>query len=109
MSFGKAVSTCLTKYADFKGRARPSEYWWFLLFASAAEGALYAIARPLYFVAVLALLLPWIAVTVRRLHDTGRSGWYYFMILIPLAGPIIFVVYMASSGETGPNQYGDPV
>jgi uncharacterized membrane protein YhaH (DUF805 family) len=114
MGFGDAIKTCFTKYADFKGRASRAEYWWFflsyvivyvvlLLLASAARG-LYA----LVWIAGLVYLLPLLAAAVRRLHDTGRSGWWYFIALIPLVGPIILIVLLASEGQPTPNEYGPP-
>ncbi len=109
MSFGEAVSTCLTKYADFTGRARRSEYWWFLLFVVVVEVLLLFINPLLNLVAAVGLFLPGLAAAVRRLHDTGRSGGYYFIILIPLVGVLLLIVWVASEGNIGPNQYGDPV
>ncbi len=109
MSFGEAVSTCLTKYADFTGRARRSEYWWFFLFTLMVTVSLALINPVLNLVAALGLFLPGLAAAVRRLHDTGRSGGYYFIILIPLVGVILLIVWTASEGNIGPNQYGDPV
>lgn len=93
----------LKKYAVFSGRARRKEYWMFYLFnliffiaASALDTLIFGIAfigfGPLYVVYALAVLVPGLAVAVRRLHDVGKSGWYYFVILIPLAGPIWLLV-----------------
>lgn len=65
------------------------------------------LGRPvLQLFAGLALLLPGLAVSVRRLHDTGRSGWWYFILLIPLVGVILFIVWAASDSTPGENQYG---
>ena len=72
MSFGQSISTVLTKYADFTGRARPSEYWWFSLFGLVVGIVLALIDPVLYIVALLGLIVPSLAVGVRRLHDTGR-------------------------------------
>ena len=117
MSFQDAVRTCLTqKYAGFSGRARRSEYWYFVLFtiivgivasiidtilgtkASNGAGLIYAIAE-------LALLLPGIAVAVRRLHDTSRSGWWLLLGLIPIIGSIVLIVFFVQDSH-GENQYG---
>ena len=108
MNFGEAISTGFTKYADFTGRARRSEYWWWLLFVVSVTVVTVLINFTLYVIAVIGLLLPGIAVSVRRLHDTGRSGWFYFIVLVPLVGGIILLVWMATEGNPGPNQYGDP-
>lgn len=107
----------LKKYADFNGRARRSEYWVFglinavisygLLFMDKAVfGTDFSELGILSSVYTLAILLPALAVSVRRLHDTGRSGWWMFILLIPLAGAILFIVFMATDSQRGPNKYG---
>ena len=106
MSFGQAVATCLTKYADFTGRARRSEYWWFFLFTAAVAGASYFINIALYVIAAIGLLIPGIAVAVRRLHDTGRSGLWFFVAFIPFVGAAALLVLLALPGTPGPNQFG---
>jgi len=103
----------LKKYAVFSGRAGRTEYWMFVLFnfifslAASLIGMLtFGI---LYIVAIvygLAVFVPALAVGVRRLHDVGKSGWYYFIILIPIAGPIWFLVLMCTDSQPGDNQYG---
>jgi len=111
MSFPDAVKSALTQYASFAGRARRSEYWWFTLFSlivyvvatildSAVRGAVVFLV-----IAVLALILPGLAVTVRRLHDTGRSGGWYFIGLIPIVGGLVLLVFTLQESD-GPNQYG---
>ncbi|MGB3546511.1 MAG: DUF805 domain-containing protein [Saprospiraceae bacterium] len=110
-------------YANFEGRARRQEYWMFflvsigisvalnilaLIFGSISDilGGLVSIVGLLY---SLAIFVPSIAVAVRRLHDTNRSGWMLLIGLIPLIGVIILIVFLATEGDTGPNQYGpDP-
>lgn len=118
MSFGEALPTCFRKYATFSGRARPSEYWWWVLFNVLVVLALSVVAggdlennqtaAALAGVAWLGLILPSLAVSVRRLHDTGRSGWFLLLPLIPLVGGIILLVFQVSAGDPGPNKYGDP-
>jgi len=107
----------LKKYAVFSGRARRKEYWYFVLFnaiisfvlsiieglAGIATGTDYSVLAGLY---SLAVLLPSIGVAIRRLHDTGRSGWWLFIGLVPLIGAIILLVYMVSDSEAGTNEYG---
>lgn len=117
MSFQDAVTTVLTKkYADFSGRARRSEYWWFSLFLflvyvgilvvfNAILG-LRTLSTLLIWVAWLGVIVPGIAVTVRRLHDTGKSGWWILISLIPLVGPIVMLVFTVSDSTPGDNQYG---
>jgi uncharacterized membrane protein YhaH (DUF805 family) len=113
MSFADSIRTCFTKYAEFKGRASRPEYWWFVLFylivyiASAIIAGAVDSSWPIVVVG-LAFILPLLAAAVRRLHDTGRSGWWYFIWLVPLAGPIIVIVFLATQGNPGANQYGSP-
>jgi uncharacterized membrane protein YhaH (DUF805 family) len=61
---------------------------------------------PLYFISILAMIIPGLAVTVRRLHDVGKSGWFYFIVLIPIVGSIWILVLMVTDGQPGKNQYG---
>jgi uncharacterized membrane protein YhaH (DUF805 family) len=111
MAFTDAVKLGLTKYVDFSGRARRAEYWWFTLFAfivyvaavllDAAVGANSLLAL----VVALGLLLPGLALTVRRLHDTDRSGWFILIALIPFAS-IVLLVFECQDSDRGPNRYG---
>jgi uncharacterized membrane protein YhaH (DUF805 family) len=113
MGFGEAIATCFRKYGDFTGRAAPGEYWWFVLFHLLVVAALLLLITPIGAVALvllivygLAVVVPNFAVLVRRLHDTGRSGAYYFVSWIPFVGGIILLVLLVQSGTLGPNQYG---
>ncbi|WP_412061591.1 DUF805 domain-containing protein [Rubrivirga sp. IMCC45206] len=109
-------------YADFDGRARRKEYWMFFLVNAivylgilAVAGALGSISESLgavvgmlYVVYALAVLVPSVAVTVRRLHDTGKSGWMVLIALIPIVG-LVLIYFMIVEGDAGPNAYGpDP-
>jgi uncharacterized membrane protein YhaH (DUF805 family) len=118
MDFMTAVRTCLSKYVDFSGRARRSEYWYFALFSffvSLATSIVDAIIGTDYdgatsgglvsTVASLALFLPSLAVGVRRLHDTGRSGWWILIGIIPIIGWILLIVWFCTDSEAD-NQYG---
>ena len=114
----KAVLT--NKYSDFSGRARRSEYWWFVLVNAGAligivivAGILSAIAKPLgvvgyllYLVVALGTLIPGLAVGIRRLHDTGKSGWFLLISLVPLVGGIILLVFLFTDSSHESNQYG---
>ncbi|SMC35340.1 DUF805 domain-containing protein [Moheibacter sediminis] len=115
-------------YANFRGRARRSEYWYFALcngiismvfyipllvtggFSDNSEpGIIFWLCYGLLMVYGLATFVPTLAVTVRRLHDIGKSGWYYFVGFIPLVGPIILLVWFFTEGEGHTNQWGsDP-
>ena len=96
----------LKKYAVFSGRARRTEYWMFFLFnviISLVLGFLAAILSNLY---ALAVLIPGLAVSVRRLHDTNRSGWWLLISLVPIVGIIVLIVFLVSDGQANDNQYG---
>ena len=113
---------CLKQYADFKGRARRKEYWMFVLFNfifSFILGLLDGVfgldldgelsLGVLSGIYTLAVFIPGLAVCVRRLHDVGRSGWYFFLILIPLVGAIILIVWFCTEGDRCENNWGpDP-
>ena len=99
------------KYADFSGRARRSEFWYFALFNVAASfiaGLIDSIiGQPILgLLYTLAVLIPGIAVSVRRLHDTGRSGWWLLLALLPILGAIALIVFYCQDSEPGLNQYG---
>ncbi len=102
----------LRQYADFEGRARRKEYWMFTLFnlifailALVIDG-LIGTGAILYFFYVLATLIPNLSVSVRRLHDVGKSGWMYLVALIPLVGFIWLLVLFVTDSEPGDNIYG---
>ena len=110
MTFGNAVRSVFNQYAGFTGRARRSEYWFFVLFtflvylaASVVDAVL---GIPLFTLVVgLGLLVPTLAVSVRRLHDTGRSGWWMLLSLVPFGG-IVLIVFDCLDSEPGPNRFG---
>ncbi|MEV7656968.1 DUF805 domain-containing protein [Streptomyces anulatus] len=101
----------LKNYAGFSGRARRKEYWMFVLFnfivavVLSALGAAISTQIP-YYLYLVATIVPSLAVMVRRLHDTGRSGWWFFISFIPLVGFIILIVFLASEGKPEANQHG---
>jgi uncharacterized membrane protein YhaH (DUF805 family) len=95
MSFQESIRACLTKYADFSGRASRPEFWWFVLFVLLVTLALTTIIPVLGNVFGLAMLLPQLAVGARRLHDTGRSGWWQLLLLVPVAGLIGLIILWA--------------
>lgn len=108
----------LKQYADFNGRARRTEFWMFALFnmifiivAMVLDNILGTTVEDLpygafYFLYILAVLIPGLAVTVRRLHDVGKSGWMYLIVLIPLVGAIWLIVLTVTDSNPGANQYG---
>ena len=116
----------LKKYAVFHGRAHRAEFWWFVLFNAIFSFALnitfgarvgvpeesVSSASPLAILPAiygLAVLLPAIGVSIRRLHDTNRSGWWLLIALFPIVGAIVLIVFYAQAGDAGENQFGaDP-
>jgi uncharacterized membrane protein YhaH (DUF805 family) len=105
MTFAESVRTCFSKYVDFNGVASRSEFWWFILFTCIVGLVLSIIDTALgttpvlYGLFALAVLLPYLAVGVRRLHDTGRSGWWWLIVLIPLIGTIVLIVFWAQPSK----------
>jgi uncharacterized membrane protein YhaH (DUF805 family) len=102
------------RYAVFEGRAGRAEYWWFFLANLIISFVLQALAGAsdaLLILAVvysLAVLIPGLAVAVRRLHDTNKSGWWILISLVPFVGVIVLIVFLATDGDQGANQYGNP-
>lgn len=123
VTFGEAVSTCWKKYGDFDGRAQRPEFWWWILFVTLLQvaasivltvllvlfqnaGFLQWLGVMIFMIVVLAVILPSIAVSVRRLHDRDLSGWWYLLGFVPF-GSIVLLVWYVLPGTPGPNRYGD--
>lgn len=131
LSFGESLTSVFNHYATFTGRARRSEYWWFFFaygvvqsFFQLMQYALmyqaYESGYPLSFInnpaytalsimaciVFLGLLLPSLAVTVRRFHDIGKSGWNILWILLPIVGVILVLVWMCQDSDVVTNKYG---
>ena len=110
VSYWKQV--VLERYAQFTGRSRRAEFWWYVLanfIISVVLNILVGIASifvVLDLIYVLAVLIPGLAVAIRRLHDTDKSGWWILIGLIPLVGAIVLIVFWATDGKPEPNQYG---
>ena len=100
MTFQESVRVCLSKYADFSGRASRSEYWWFALFVFLAGLGTSMISEMLGGVLGLAMLLPSIAVATRRLHDTNRSGWWQLIYFVPVIGWIVMLVFLTQDSKS---------
>ena len=105
MNIIEATKLIFTRYVDFNGRSRRSEYWWAYLAVVIISAVLTVVLGELAYIWSLATLVPQIAITIRRLHDIGKSGWFYLIGLIPLAGPIILLVWMCQD-STEDNQWG---
>ncbi|HHW36843.1 MAG TPA: DUF805 domain-containing protein [Bacillales bacterium] len=103
----------IKNYAVIQGRARRKEYWMFTLF----NGIIIFVLAIIEFIIglkdiltglyVFAVFLPSLAVNIRRLHDTGRSGWWFLISLIPLIGPIVLLVFTCLDGQPNDNEYGE--
>ena len=132
MTFTESIKTCLKdKYATFRERAPRSEFWWFVLFGIIAGavanvldtalgfapeatfetgesgiGASYQATGPISVILSLVLLIPNLAVSARRLHDTGRSAWWLLIVLIPLLGILVLIWFWTRPSEEGPNKWG---
>jgi aminopeptidase C, putative len=110
---------CWKQYADFSGRARRKEYWIFSLINNiiifflyilqivTIESTLWLIFPIILFLYAMAVFLPGLAVNIRRLHDIGKSGWWYLIYLIPIIGAIWLTVLMCLDSEPGENQWGE--
>jgi len=102
----------LKNYAGFSGRARRKEYWMFVLFNTIFSIVALILDYILetvfiiYILYILAILIPALAVLVRRLHDIGKSGWWYFICLVPIIGGIWLLVLLVTDSTPGENQYG---
>lgn len=114
MGFGDAIATCFQKYVVFAGRAPRPEYWYWALFQfllmiglTIVDLVVFGTSKGIFTtIATLVLLLPSLAVTVRRLHDIDNSGWWILISLIPLIGVIVLIVKFCTRGTAGPNRFG---
>lgn len=115
MDFISAVKTCFGKFATFQGRARRSEYWYFILLLilgnivfsllDAATGI--GVLSPIF---ALIMLFPTVAVSARRLHDNNVSGWWVLTFLVPILGTVVMLFWCCSVGTPGDNRFGpDPL
>ena len=135
MNMTQSVVKCVRKYGTFGGRASRSEYWWFVLFAFLFEWPYFLTSLPgsftipfthmeitlfgetdpvnqalqyFYFSASLLLVVPQLAVASRRLHDVGKRGWSWLLVIIPVIGWIVVARRLSKKGKGGPNKYGNP-
>ena len=112
MTFGESISTCFKKYFVIQGRASKSEFWWFQLLWSASFFIMFIFegSEPVtyfFYGIIVIIFIPLFTVGVRRLHDTGKSGFYYFWSLVPFIGSLIVLAFMLGDGTNGRNKYGD--
>ena len=113
MNFTKSIEVCFNKYSNFEGRARKSEFWWFQLFCVIVQtvgmiiDSLLGYTELFYWIGYIIVLLPSLAVGARRLHDTGRSGWWQ-LLYITIIGVIVLIVWWVADGGKK-NKYGAPI
>jgi uncharacterized membrane protein YhaH (DUF805 family) len=103
MNFIDALQSCFVKYANFKGAASRSEFWWWFVFTLIVTATFEALSHSLAAVFSFATFLPSIAVTARRLHDVDRSGWWQLLYLLPVIGWVVLICFCAE--PTQPNRY----
>jgi uncharacterized membrane protein YhaH (DUF805 family) len=123
VNFTQAIASNFRRYVDFNGRSSRSEFWWWVLFqfiigyvfalleviVGGPMSSMYGLVVGLSWLVNLGLFLPSLAVAVRRLHDTGRSGWWYLLVLT-IIGIIPLIIWYATPGTVGDNRYGpDPL
>ena len=119
MGFADAVKAFFSNYVKFDGRSARSEYWWPQLFMAVVN---YVVILPIMLLVSegfgsilstlfsLAVIIPAIAVSIRRLHDTDRSGWWLLLMFLPIIGWIALIVFFATKGTAGSNRFGpDPL
>jgi uncharacterized membrane protein YhaH (DUF805 family) len=124
MSFGAAIASFFSKYATFSGRARRSEFWYAVLFTTLVSVAISTVSPGSVMVVndlsipqssfasnlwQLAIFVPSLALSWRRLHDVGRNGTYYLFILIPIVGWIMLFIQFVKDSQPGANAFGEPV
>lgn len=108
MNFQQAVQTCFGKYVDFSGRASRPEYWWFVLAYVIVAVVASLIHKFVYAIAILAFVLPLLAVGARRLHDSGKSGWWLLIGFVPVVGGLVLLYFMVQPSQPESNAYGAP-
>lgn len=124
MTFSQSIKSVFSKYADFSGRATRSEYWYFYLFnflvvmvyyialfamlvSGSRDSSAAGYLSVMFIIYALVMTIPSLAVTVRRLHDTGHSGWWIFLNLIPVIGSIVLFIWFITDSDPDTNEYGD--
>ena len=114
MNFTKSIEICFNKFANFDGRARKSEFWWFQLFCIIVQvvgtiiDVMLGYAELFVWIGYIVVLLPSLAVGARRLHDTGRSGWWQLLVLT-IIGVIVLIVWWVADGDKKKNKFGQPI
>ncbi|MGZ5341123.1 MAG: DUF805 domain-containing protein [Solirubrobacterales bacterium] len=114
MTFGEAIKDGFDHYVKFDGRASRPAFWWWLLFVVLVSIAANIIDAGIFegtvltWIVGLALFLPGLSVSIRRLHDTNRTGWWVLISFIPIIGFIVLLIFYIQESDPGENQYGPP-
>jgi uncharacterized membrane protein YhaH (DUF805 family) len=113
VGFGDAIKQAIQNTFNYQGRASRSAYWWFALFSIIVlivmgflGAALKSFGLVIDFIIYIGLFLTSLSLTVRRLHDTDRSGWWYLIAFVPFVGGIVLLVFTLLKGTPGPNRFG---
>lgn len=107
IEFVDAIKLAINRYTDFSGRSTVAEFWWFYLFTVLIGlCTLIPVVGYLFCVAQIALIVPSLAISWRRMHDIGKEGVYTLFVLIPIVGWILFIVWAVQPSQPGPNLYG---
>ena len=107
MTFQESIQICFHKYADFNGRAKRPEYWWFALFLFLASLVLGVASNMLSILFSLGTVLPSLAAGSRRLHDTNKSGWFQLLWIVPILGWLVVIYFLVQEGDADANPYGE--
>jgi DNA-binding CsgD family transcriptional regulator len=107
MPFFESIRVCLSKYAEFTGRATRPEFWWFMLFVTLVTSALEYVSKTAGTIFLIAMLLPLLAVGARRLNDIGKSPWYQLFLLAPVGG-LVMLAFLWARPSTDPQPGADP-
>ena len=108
MSFKDSIVTCFSKIVTFDGGARRREYWWFALFVAIIDGVISVILGNGMLAGAISLVIGLcsLSVSIRRLHDIGKSGWFLLLDLIPVVGWIILLIWYCKDSDPGDNRFG---
>lgn len=109
MSFTESIKTCFSKILTIDGRARRSEFWWFqlgIIVINAVVSLLIGQKGLVQYIISIVISLASLTAGIRRLHDTGKSGWWMLLELIPAVGSIVLIIFWVMDSQPGANQYG---
>lgn len=106
LGFGQAIKLFFQNFTNFSGRSRRSEYWWVCLFNMIVSTIIGLILPDISWIWTVVMFVPTLALCLRRLHDIGKSGWWYLLVFVPLVGGIIMVIWFCKDSDPQPNRWG---